>query len=161
MTGTERSDTVRPKATWRDLLLLALGGIFVKYGADFTVNAINQLAEDFEIQTTVLAQTLVALGTSLPEVAVSITAALKGKPGIAVGNVLGSNIFNTYAVMSIPSFFGELVISDDTISFYLPFMVACTVLFAVISIGGRITRWEGYLLLLLYLYFFNHSFGIL
>jgi cation:H+ antiporter len=152
---------VRPKTTWRDLLLLALGGVFVKYGADFTVNAINKLAEDFDIQTTVLAQTLVALGTSLPEVAVSITAALKGKPGIAVGNVLGSNIFNTYAVMSIPSFFGELVISDDTISFYLPFMVACTVLFAMISIGGRITKWEGYLLLLMYIYFFNHSFGIL
>lgn len=161
LTGTDRSDLVRPKATWRDFLLLALGSVFVKYGADFTINAINALAEDFDMQTIVLAQTLVALGTSLPEVAVSITAALKGKPGIAVGNVLGSNIFNTYAVISIPSFFGDLVISDDTISFYLPFMVACTLLFATISIGGRITKWEGYLLLLLYIYFFNHSFGIL
>ena len=124
------------------------------------MNAIGQLAEGFAMETSVLAQTLVALGTSLPEVAVSITAALKGKPGIAVGNVLGSNIFNTYAVMSIPSFFGTLKINDDTISFYLPFMVACTILFAAISIGGRITKWEGYMLLIFYVYFFNHSFGI-
>jgi cation:H+ antiporter len=159
LTGKKRNNAIRPKATWRDLILLVLGGIFVKYGADFTIDAIHQLAIDFEIQTTILAQTLVAFGTSLPEVAVSITAGLRGKSGIAIGNILGSNIFNTYAVISIPSFFGELVISDVTISFYLPFMVACTVLFATISIGGRITKWEGYLLLLLYVYFFNHSFS--
>lgn len=160
LSGNEKNDLVRPKANWQDIFLLILGGVFVKYGADFTVNAIGQLAEGFAMETSVLAQTLVALGTSLPEVAVSITAALKGKPGIAVGNVLGSNIFNTYAVMSIPSFFGELKINDDTISFYLPFMVACTILFAAISIGGRITKWEGYMLLIFYVYFFNHSFGI-
>ena len=160
ISGNEKSTDEKPKLSWKDLLLLVLGGIFVKYGADFTVNSIANLAEGFDIETTILAQTLVALGTSLPEVAVSITAALKGKPGIAIGNVLGSNIFNTYAVISIPSFFGELLISDDTISFYLPFMVACTILFATISNGGRITRWEGYMLLLFYLFFFNHSFGI-
>lgn len=160
LSGNEKSDQEKPGTNWRDFFLLLLGGIFVKYGADFTVDAISQLAEGFNLETSILAQTLVALGTSLPEVAVSITAALKGKPGIAVGNVLGSNIFNTYAVVSIPSFFGELHITDETISFYLPFMVACTILFAAISIGGRITKWEGYLLLIFYVYFFNHSFGV-
>ncbi|NND34740.1 MAG: calcium/sodium antiporter [Saprospiraceae bacterium] len=161
LTGHERGDQERPKSSWKDYLLLLLGGVFVKYGADFTVDAISDLAKGFQMDTTILAQTLLALGTSLPEVAVSITAALKGKPGIAVGNVLGSNIFNTYAVMAIPSFFGTLIISDVTLSFYLPFMIACTLLFALISMGGRVTKWEGYMLLLFYLYFFNHSFGIL
>ncbi len=160
LTSDQASTDDRPKMTWKDFLLLILGAVFVKYGADFTINAINQLAQGFNLTTTTLAQTLVALGTSLPEVAVSITAALKGKPGIAVGNVLGSNIFNTYAVMSIPSFFGTLVISDDVTSFYLPFMVACSILFALISIGGRIVRWEGYMLLLFYAFFINHSFAI-
>ncbi|MCB0687634.1 MAG: calcium/sodium antiporter [Saprospiraceae bacterium] len=160
LSSNEKSELERPKASWRDVFLLILGGIFVKYGADFTVDAISKLAQGFNIETTILAQTLVALGTSLPEVAVSMTAAMKGKPGIAVGNVLGSNIFNTYAVVGIPSFLGELVITDETISFYLPFMVACTILFAFITNGGRITRWEGYMLLLFYLFFFNHSFGI-
>lgn len=161
ISGNEKSDLERPKISWRDIFLLVLGGIFVKYGADFTVDAIGKLAEGFNLETTILAQTLVALGTSLPEVAVSITAAKKGKPGIAIGNVLGSNIFNTYAVISIPSFFGQLIVTDETISFYLPFMVASTILFATISIGGRITRWEGYMLLMFYLFFFNQSFGIL
>ncbi len=160
LTSGQASTDDRPKLTWKDFLLLILGAVFVKYGADFTINAINQLAKGFNLTSTILAQTLVALGTSLPEVAVSITAALRGKPGIAVGNVLGSNIFNTYAVMSIPSFFGTLVISDDVTSFYLPFMVACSILFALISIGGRIVRWEGYMLLLFYAFFINHSFAI-
>lgn len=160
LTGNAKTEDERPTANWKEYLLLALGGVFVKYGADFTVDAISDLALGFNIDSTILAQTLLALGTSLPEVAVSITAALKGKPGIAVGNVLGSNIFNTFAVMAIPSFFGELVIPAVTLSFYLPFMIACTLLFAVISIGGRITKWEGYMLLLFYVYFFNHSFGI-
>ena len=160
LTGSVKTDEERPSSTWKDYLLLVLGAIFVKYGADFTVDAIGDLARGFQMDATILAQTLLAFGTSLPEVAVSITAALKGKPGMAVGNVLGSNIFNTFAVMSIPSFFGPLVISDVTLTFYLPFMIACTVLFALISIGGRITKWEGYMLLLFYLYFFNHSFGI-
>lgn len=161
ISGNEKSDLERPKISWRDIFLLVLGGIFVKYGADFTVDAIGKLAEGFNLETTILAQTLVALGTSLPEVAVSMTAAKKGKPGIAIGNVLGSNIFNTYAVVSIPSFFGQLVVTDETISFYLPLMVASTILFATISIGGRITRWEGYMLLMFYLFFFNQSFGLL
>ncbi|MCL4113417.1 UNVERIFIED_CONTAM: hypothetical protein GTU68_051220 [Idotea baltica] len=161
LTSSPQSDDEKPKSQWQDFLLLLLGGVFVKYGADFTIEGINRLAVGFQLETSILAQTLVAFGTSLPEVAVSITAAFRGKPGMAVGNVLGSNIFNTYAVLAIPSFFGELIISDATLSFYLPFMVACTFLFAMIANGGRITKWEGYMLLLFYLYFFNHSFGIL
>ncbi len=158
LSGIQQSDKERPKATWKDVFLLILGGVFVKYGADFTVDAIDDLSRSFELDSTVLAQTLVALGTSLPEVAVSITAARKGKPGIAVGNVLGSNMFNTYAVIAIPSFFGPLVITETTLGFSLPFMVAATVIFAIISIGQRITKWEGYMLLLFYIFFFNHSF---
>ncbi len=150
-----------PRVQGKDVLLLLLGGVFVKFGADFTVRAISDLAQDFHMNSTILAQTLVALGTSLPEVAVSITAARKGRPGIAVGNVLGSNIFNSYAVIAIPYFFGEMIIPAEVMTFSLPFMIVATLLFAFISIGGRITRWEGYMLLIFYAYFFNHSFGIL
>ncbi len=160
ISGNIKESHEHPKASWIDYGLLILGGIFVKYGADFTINGLDSLARSFNLEASILAQTLLALGTSLPEVAVSITAAMKGKPGIAVGNVLGSNIFNTYAVMSIPTFFGDMIIPEEALHFALPFMVAATVLFVIISIGGRITRWEGYMLILFYLYFFNHSFGI-
>lgn len=159
--GNIPSDIERPKSKWRDYLLLLLGGVFVKFGADFTVDAIDNLSEAFQLNSALLAQTIVALGTSLPEVAVSITAARKGKPGIAVGNVLGSNIFNTYAVMAIASFFGEMVIPEGALTFTIPFMFACTLMFALISIGGRITKWEGYMLLVMYLFFFNESFGFI
>jgi len=159
LSGDLNSEQERPRTNWRDYFLLILGGVFVKYGADFTVDAIDDLSRSFALDSAVLAQTLVALGTSLPEVAVSITAARKGKPGIAVGNVLGSNMFNTYAVIAIPSFFGPLIIPEEIMHFSLPFMIASTVIFAIISIGQRITKWEGYMLLLFYVFFFNQSFA--
>ncbi|MDH3648204.1 MAG: sodium:calcium antiporter, partial [Saprospiraceae bacterium] len=154
----EKIDNLDVSSTWKDYFLLVLGGVFVSYGADFTVNAITELAGAFNVGSEIIAQTVLAFGTSLPEIVVSITAARKGKPGIAVGNVLGSNIFNTFAVMSIPSFFGTLVIPVEALSFSVPYMLVATLLFAFISIGGRITRWEGLMLILFYLYFLHHSY---
>ena len=160
VTGNKKDpDLTYPKFERKDILFLLLGGVFVKFGAEYTVSSLSDLALSFKMDTGILAQTLVALGTSLPEVAVSITAAKKGKPGIAVGNVLGSNIFNSYAVIAIPSFFGPMTVQAETLDFSLPFMVVVTVLFAFITIGGRITRWEGYMLLIFYAYFLNRSFS--
>ena len=157
-TSAEKIDNLEVRSTWRDYALLILGGVFVTYGADFTVRSITDLAHSFNVGSEIVAQTVLAFGTSLPEIVVSIAAARKGKPGIAVGNVLGSNIFNTFAVMAIPSFFGTLVIPPEAISFAIPFMIVATLLFAFISIGGRITRWEGLMLILFYLYFLHHSY---
>jgi len=97
----------------------------------------------------------VALGTSLPEVIVSLNAARRGKASIAVGNVLGSNIFNTYIVMGISSFFGKLVIPTNINELFLPLMVAMTILFGIMSNNKKITRWEGVLLLMFYAFFFG------
>ena len=160
VTGNERDLNVElPKLNWKDFALLVLGGVLVKYGAEFTINSIIDLSVAFKIDGGVLAQTLVALGTSLPEVAVSVAATRKGNPGIAVGNVLGSNIFNTYAVIAIPSFFGTMTINPEALEFTLPFMIGTTVLFAFIMLDGKIRRWEGYMLLVFYAYFLNESFG--
>jgi cation:H+ antiporter len=106
-----------------------------------------------EIGEGVIAQSLVALGTSLPEVFVSIAAARKGQMEMAVGNVLGSNIFNTYAVMGIPALLGTLVIPDDVLVFGLPLMIALTLILAVICITKVISRWEGLMFLLFYVFF--------
>jgi cation:H+ antiporter len=156
-TSGKKIEDLDIKITWKDILLLILGGVMVKFGADYTVDSITNISEDFNIGSDIIAQTLVALGTSLPEVVVSITAARKGKPGIAVGNVLGSNLFNTFAVMAIPSFFGTLVITEEISNFSIPFMIVATLIFAFISIGGRITKWEGMMLLLFYLFYLNES----
>ena len=111
------------------------------------------VAKALEIGEGVIAQSLVALGTSLPEVFVSIAAARKGQLDMAIGNVLGSNIFNTYAVMGIPALLGTLVIPDDVLMFSLPLMIALTIILAIICITKVIGRWEGLMFLLLYAFF--------
>lgn len=141
------------KSDYTDYLFLLLGGVLIYYGSVFTIESMTNLATIFHIDESIIAITLLALGTSLPEVSVSLTAINKGNSEIAVGNVLGSNIFNTFSVMAISSFFGPLRIPEDIISFSLPFMVAITALFAFVAVGGRMNRGVGILFLLLYSYF--------
>ena len=133
--------------------LLLVGGILVWQGADWTIRAICSLAEMASISPEIIALTAVAIGTSLPEVIVSIGAAKKGKTSIAVGNVLGSNIFNTFFVMAIPSFFGTLAIPEQVISVYLPFMIVMTVMFAIMTSNKKVSQWEGYLLIVFYCFY--------
>jgi cation:H+ antiporter len=147
----ERTEKTKVSAkTW---LYFALGGILVYFGSHYTIFSLNHLSELAKIDPYIISIILLALGTSLPELVVSVNAAKKGKTAIAVGNVLGSNIFNTYAVMAIPRFFGDLTIPQEAISFHLPFMIVVTILFGMICLSGRISKWEGAMLIVLYVYF--------
>lgn len=150
---------IETRATWRTWFFLVLGGVLVWLGSDYTIQAIRSLSALAGIDSEIIALSAVALGTSLPEVIVSLNAARKGKTSIAVGNVLGSNVFNTYVVVSIPSFFGKLVIPETILTYYLPLMIAMTVLFGVMSNNKKITRWEGAVLLLFYLVFASELFN--
>lgn len=145
------------KASPKAYVMLLVGGILVWLGADYTIKAISELSAMAGIKPEIIALTAVALGTSLPEVIVSVGAAKKGKTGIAVGNVLGSNIFNTYIVTSIARFFGPLTIPAGILTFSLPMMVAMTILFGMVSNNKKITRWEGMLLLLFYIFFIGET----
>ncbi len=151
--GQKSEDENKPKFAIKDLGILLLAGLVVYFGATYTIFAIERIASQLGVNQDFIALTVLALGTSLPEVVVSIAAARKGKPGIAVGNVLGSNLFNTYAVVGIPSLFGNLIIPDSIGEFSLPFMMAITVLFAVVCLSKKISRWEGVMLVLFYAYF--------
>ena len=146
-------------ASLKTYVLLVLSGALVWLGAEYTIEAICKLSEMAGIPTDIIALTAVAFGTSLPEIIVSINAAKKGKTAIAVGNVLGSNIFNTYLVMSVPSFLGTLVIPDSILTTGLPLMIVLTILFGIISNNKKITRWEGTLLLLFYVFFTVEMFS--
>ncbi len=145
----------RPSASWKDYLLMIAGGAIVSLSATFVIGAITEISAMLNIAPAVIALSAVAIGTSLPEVAVSLAAARKGKASIAVGNALGSNIFNTFIVMAIPRFIGPLVIPPDIISVYLPLMIVMTILFGVMSNNRKITRWEGWVLLLFYAWYFG------
>jgi len=151
-------DQFRKKVSWKSYAWLVVGGALVWLGAKYTIDAITNLSLLMGISNEIIALSMVALGTSLPEVIVSIGAAKKGKTSIAVGNVLGSNIFNTFAVMGIPAFFGKLVIPQSVLDFSLPLMVALTILFAVMTISRRITRWEGIILLIFYVFYMVELF---
>jgi cation:H+ antiporter len=155
-----RQDTgeERPRLNWKVIALFLLGGGMVYFGARFTIDSLGDIADMMGVGSDLIALSLVALGTSLPEVVVSITAAKRGSMGIAVGNILGSNIFNTYAVMSIASFFGELVIPQNIIDFALPFMLGVTFVFGMICISRRVSRWEGSMLILMYIFYIGYLF---
>jgi len=155
VSGEKENTENLPKVTAPMIVKLIFGGLAVYFGATFTINSLTQISVELGISPDVIALTAIALGTSLPEVIVSMAAARKGKHAIAVGNVLGSNIFNTYAVMTIPSFLGDLKIPEHTLYFSLPFMVAVTFLFSYAVMSNRVSKWEGYMLVLLYVFYIS------
>ena len=143
----------RTKVSWKSYVVLLISIALVSLGANYTIFAIQKASSLIGIGSEILALTVISLGTSLPEVVVSITAARKNKVGMAVGNVLGSNIFNTYAVMGIPALFGKLTIPSGIVDFSLPFMLGITIFFGILCITHRISKTEGVLLLTFYAFF--------
>jgi len=137
-------------------IVVSLALVFV--AADQLVNAILAIASGLDVGTEFVAITAVAIGTSLPEIAVSVVAVRKGEVEIAVGNVLGSNIFNTFAVMGVPSFLGVLTIPGSVRGYALPVMILATLLYYFITQDREITGWEGMALLLLYVLFLSNLF---
>ena len=143
---------------WKTYALLLFGGVMVYLGAEFTISSVSVIAEAIGIPSAVMALIFIALGTSLPEVIVSLNAAKKGKTSIAIGNVMGSNIFNTFCVMSIPRFFGELKVPDCVLHFQLPFMVFITFVFVAVTWNKKVSLVEGIIMLLLYVGFVAFTF---
>jgi len=143
-------------STW---IILFISAFFIYLGAKFTVESVIEISSLLNIGKDIVAATAIALGTSLPELAVTINAARTNKPEIAVGNILGSNIFNTFAVMGIPALFGTLIIPDLMIKFVLPIMLIGTLLFFFMTQQKKMTKWEGAMLLLFYLFFIVKLFG--
>ena len=144
--------------TWLTLFI-SIGVIYLS--ARYTVDSIIKIAELANIGKEIIAASAVALGTSLPELVVSVVAVRKGESSIAVGNILGSNIFNTFAVMGIPALFGTLYLPNTIIGRGLPIMLAATGLFFLITQQKRITRWEGWMLLIFYLFFLGKIFNFM
>ncbi len=139
--------------------LLLLSGVLIYFGAEWTIKSVTKMSEVVGVGKDIVALTLVAFGTSVPELIVSAVAAKKGNPEIAIGNILGSNIFNTYAVMGIPALFGELTITPDILEFSLPFMLVATFMFLLVTINKKVSMWEGMILVLFYAFFIVELFS--
>jgi len=136
-------------------IILVMSGVFIYIGSRFTVISIVRLSSILNVGKEIIAASAVALGTSLPELMVSISAARHGDAEMAIGNILGSNIFNAFAVMGIPALLGPLAFPPGMIRDVLPIMIIATFLFFVITQAKRITQWEGWLLLIFYIYFLS------
>ncbi|NOX08105.1 MAG: calcium/sodium antiporter [Gammaproteobacteria bacterium] len=141
-------------STGRALFWLVIGMIVLLLSSKLLVWAAVEIATTLGVSDLIIGLTIIALGTSLPELAASIASALKNEPDIAIGNIIGSNIFNILAVLSIPGLinpggFASVVISRD-----YPIMLILTIVLIALSYGyrknGCITRVEGALLLFAY-----------
>jgi cation:H+ antiporter len=156
--GEEDKDVEKTKIPLKVYGTLLLAGLLVYVGAKYTVDSIIALSDMLGIQSEAIALSVVALGTSLPEIVVSVTAMKRGKPDIAIGNILGSNIFNTFAVVGIPGLIAQirgegLLIPAVITDFSMPVMIAMTLLFFFLMLSKSVSRWEGMMLLIFYIFF--------
>ena len=111
-------------------LFIAIGLVGLPFGADFLVDGASSIARAAGIPDTVIGLTLVAIGTSLPELATSVTAAMKGRADVALGNVIGSNIFNLLGIIGVAGFFGQLDVPPTMLRLDLWVMLAASLLIA-------------------------------
>lgn len=139
-----------PRA-WVSLLFLAVGIALLGGGAHFTVLGAVELARLLGLTERVIGLTIVAAGTGLPEVVTSLVSSIRGRDDVAIGNVIGSNLFNILGVLGITSLIAPLSVSPAIMASDMWWMLGVTILlFPVLYTGLRIRRWEGILLLILY-----------
>ncbi len=145
----------------QDVLIVTLGGIFIYLGARYTIFSLEKLAEIMSISKAIVSVTLLSFGTTLPETVVSATASRQGKGEIAIGNILGSCIFNGLAISGVASFFGTLIVTPEVLKFPLPIYCVATLLFYLLTQDKNVSRWEGLIFLLMYIFFMGKIANIL
>lgn len=132
------------------ILLLAVGFVMLVKGADWFVDGASGIAEKFKIPQLVIGLTIVAMGTSAPEAAVSISAALKGSADITIGNIVGSNILNILIILGLSAVITTLAVAKSTVHYELPFLICITVLLGLQGLDGTISLLDGIVQLVLF-----------
>lgn len=136
------------------LILLVIGFVLLIKGADFFVEGASSVAKKLHVPALIIGMTIVAMGTSLPECSVSITASLTNSNQLAIGNVVGSNIFNLMIVLGFSALFSKLEVSATTMKKDFPFSIFCAVLLMVMGLWGySLGQVEGLILLVLFIVF--------
>lgn len=155
---TEKNELIDPKITYtyfKSILMLLVGVFLLKYGADFLVNSAINIAEYFEIPERIIAVTIVAIGTSVPELAASIIAAVRNQDSLAIGNLIGSNVFNIFAVLGFTAVIKPINMLEEALfSFDTICMIGITILLGVIIYFSKkkyLFRKEGLVLFISYL----------
>lgn len=142
-----------------ELLLLAFGFVLLVKGADWFVEGSSGVADKFGIPQLIIGLTIVAMGTSAPEAAVSITAAIKGNAEITVGNIVGSNILNIWIILGIASVITSIAVAKTTIRYEIPIMLVATLILLVCGYTGGTINWlEGILMWVCFIGYLGYMF---
>ncbi len=152
-----------------DILLVVLGVTMVLYGADRLTEGASQLARRFNVSEMIIGLTIVAFGTSMPEFVISLMSALKGSSDLALGNIVGSNIFNTLLIVGVAAMIAPLAVAKETVVRIMPYTVFATIVLIVLCLavmdlhfsfdirGNTIQRFDGTILLLLFIGFMQYT----
>ena len=139
--------------------ILIVGFLFLVKGADWFVEGSASIARKFGIPQLIIGLTIVAMGTSMPEAAVSITAAMQQNAGITIGNVVGSNILNIFIILGLTALITNVAIQRSTLFYEIPFMMFVTVVLMICGMtGGKVTFAEGIVLWVLFLVYLGYLF---
>lgn len=163
----QKTTTKAPKFEWKDVGIAVVSLAILLLSSSFLVDSVIEIAlmlgQQFGVDENVLktsfAATLVAVGTSLPEMAVVYSAVKKGNAEMAMGNIVGSNIFNIVLIMGTGALIAPLAISATTIGIMVPFLIITTLVYWVLAKTKEITRYEGLGMILLYLFFLGKLYG--
>mgnify|MGYP005815774363 CR=1 FL=1 len=152
-------------ANWKAILWVIVGLILLNISSKLLVIGATNIAEGFGVSPFLIGVTIVAVGTSLPELAASITGVLKGEHELAIGNVIGSNIFNLLAVLGVPALITHVNIPRDVLMIDYAFMFGLTIAVCFMAWGyknkpGEITRFEGSVLLAFFIGYQAYQFFI-
>jgi cation:H+ antiporter len=159
---TEANDEVKSSMKWWVAgIIFLVSCLGLAFGADLLVTNVAIIAEEFGISQRVISVTMVAVGTSIPELATSVIAALKKETDISVGNIIGSNIMNVLSVLGITSFISPIKVNAEISRFDIPWMLGISLLLLLLMLPAsrsRITRWEGTFMIMIYLLYIYFLF---
>ena len=140
------------------LLLLVLGFVMLVKGADWFVDGAASIASKFGIPQLIIGLTIVAMGTSAPEAAVSITAAMGGNADITIGNIVGSNILNILIILGITSLVYPISVQKNTLAIDIPVTIFITALLLLLGYDGNITRIDAIIMLVIFFAYLTFLF---
>ena len=136
-----------------NILLIVVGVVLVIWGADRMTDGAVSIAQRLNIPQIVIGLTIVAMGTSMPEFFVSLMSALKGTPDLAVGNVVGSNIFNTLLIVGVSAMVTPIVIAKSTVKKDMPWSMLAAVMLTIMCLDSKIQRIDALILFVAFISF--------
>ena len=158
--SSKEDQDIRPNVKIQDIILLLIGVILLAFGSNYLIDSVIKLSQIHQIAVGVISIIAIAIGTTLPELFVSVKAAKEGNSELALGNIFGSNLFNSFMVIGIPGIISDIPLDTETFRIGIPFLILSTILFVISGISKKVHSYEGAFYLLLYLLFIIKIFGI-